>query len=170
YRGFIPPPPGDHFSSELGLMDDYSDYAESNWIEYPREEIEKAIYAGVDRNYRSRLSEESEKAKRVFEEHDETIRTIVDALYADTKADALKRIQADLAKIERDLTAAKLINVMSPSGAMMTSDRVAMAQGGYTPVHIAVQAEQLERWHPFKALAALVACAKRTLKYMELHD
>src|SRR5207249_11624763 len=103
-------------------------------------------------NYRSRLSEESEKAKRVFEEHDETIRTIVDALYADTKADALKRIQDDLAKIERDLTAAKLIddiNAISPSGGMMTRDRVAIAQGGYTPVHIAVQAEQLERWHPF---------------------
>lgn len=170
YHELQKPPPGDHFSPEWGLMSESSNPTSENWIEYPRDDIRSAIMRGVDPEFESRLSQVSDQAKQVLNENYETVRTILDALLRDLENQTLQRIQDDIGKIDLDLSAYKIIDVMRPRGQLIVYDSTAVSQGFRTPVHCIVQVEQLELLHPFTALESLVGCAGRILKYMEIND
>ncbi len=170
YHELQTPPPGDHFSPEWGLMSVYGNPTSQNWIEYPRDDIRSAIMRDVDPEFESRLSQVSGQAKQVLNENYETVRTILDALLRDSETLTLHRIHDDIGKIDLDLSAHKIIDVMRPRGQSITYDSTALSQGFITPVHCIVQAGQLELLHPFTALESLVGCAGRILKYMEIND
>jgi hypothetical protein len=171
YRDLQTPPPGDHFSSEWGLMSAYmSNPTSRNWGECSREGIRAAIMTDVHPEYENRMSEVSTQAKQVLDENCETVQTIVDALLAEGETPTLQRIHDDLAKIDLKLTAHKVIDVLRPHGQLMSRDSTAMSQGIITPVHCIVQAEQIALLHPFNGLETLAGCARRVLKYMEIND
>lgn len=171
YRDLQTPPPGDHFSSEWGLMSAYmSNPTSRNWGECSREGVRDAIMTGVDADYENRLTQVSAQAKQVLDENYETVQTILDALLTETETPTLQRIHDDLGKIDLELTAHKVVDVMRPHGQIMTRDSTAMSQGIVTPVHCIVQAEQIALLHPFNALKSLTGCARRVLKYMEIND
>lgn len=171
YCGLQTPPPGDHFSSEWGLIATYSGTPTSrNWEECSRAGIRDAIMTGVHPDYENRLTQVSTEAKQVLEENCETVRTILDALLAETETPTLQRIHDDLAKIDLRLTSHRVVDVMRPHGQIMSRDSTAMSQGLITPVHYLVQAEQIALLHPFNALETLTGCARRVLKYMEIND
>ncbi|MBW7908588.1 MAG: nucleotide-binding protein [Kiritimatiellae bacterium] len=171
YRDLNDPEPGDHFSSEWGLMNGFMSIPMSgNWHEYPPDAIRDVIFEGVDTNYETRMADASDKAKAALEENYETVRTILDALNAKPKAPALDRIGEEIGKIVVRMNASNVIEVMRPRGQFMSRDSLAMSQGFRTPPHIMVNAEEIARLHPFSALESLVGCAKKILKYMEIND
>ena len=171
YKGFNTPRPGDHFSSEWGMLNvHFNEGTSDNWIEYSREQVAQAIYHNIDDGYIGKLKEICESASTVFKDNDETIRTIVDTVYKETKADTLDRIRSILADIDRQFNAQKVVDALRPKGSVMSRDSTAITQGIMVPVHVAIQAEQLELWHPFSCLLQLIACAKNTLKYLEIND
>ena len=170
YRDLANPEPGDHFSSEWGLMDRLSNPMSGNWLEYAPNAIRDALYDGVDKHYVARMADASDKAKEALEENYETVRTILDALNTKPKVPALDRIGEEIGKIVVRMNAQNIIDVMRPRGQFISRDSLAMSQGFRTPQHIIVNAEEIVRLHPFSALESLVGCAKKILKYMEIND
>lgn len=171
YRDLNDPEPGDHFSSEWGLIEAYiSNPMSGNWLEYQPDAIRNAIFDGVDDQYEKRLTEVSEKAREALEENYETVRTILDALNAKQQVPALDRIGAEIGKIVVQMSASNVIDVMRPRGQYVSRDSLAVSQGFRTPPHVAVNAEEIARLHPFSALESLVGCARKILKYMEIND
>ena len=171
YRNLNAPEPGDHFSSEWGLMGGFmSNPMTGNWLEYQPDAIRDAMLTGVDAQYESRMSDASEKANTALEENHETVRTILEALNAKQKAPALTRIGEEIEKIIVRMNASNIIDVMRPRGQFMSRDSLAMSQGVRTPPHVVVNAEEIARLHPFSALESLVGSAKKILKYMEIND
>lgn len=169
YRNLQIPRPGDHFSSEWGLMERYSNPTSENWIEYPREDIEAAAMTEVDLDYMVRARKISRQAREAFEEHYDTILTLVVALQAEDEAAILSRLKEDLEKIKGYHSPGKIIEAMRPDQ-VMTRDSTALSQGLITPVHCAMRAEQTSLFSPFTALEQLVKCSRRLLKYMEIHS
>ena len=170
YHDFRTPPPGDHFSSEWGLMRAMSYSTSGNWAEYSRDAIHSAIMTGVDKQYESRYEKASEQAKRVLSENYETVQTILDALLVASATQTLQRIHDDIAKIDLNITTTSVLNALRPHGSFMTRDSTAMSQGIISPVHAVVQAEQIALLHPFNAIESLVSFARRILNYMDIND
>jgi len=168
YRNLEPPEPGDHFSPEWGLM--LSHRTSGNWHEYAREDILAVLMSGVADDYEEKFTAVSEQAKAVLQEHLDAARTIVEVLLKHDKTQTLQRLHDELNDIQAEYKPHGLIDVMRPSGTIMSRDTTAMTQGFITPVHCTVQAEQIALLHPFTALEKLIDCCRRVRKYMEIND
>lgn len=170
YRNLDIPEPGNHFSPETGLADDFlGNPLPENWIEYSPEFISNTMLDGVDTNYESLFTQASNKAQQALEENYETIRTILDALNTEPKAATLERINNELGSIKVKIDSNNFIELMRPRAQIMSRDRVAISQGFYTPVHIIVQAEELVRLHSFSAIETIIGSARKIMKYMEIN-
>jgi predicted nucleotide-binding protein len=172
YRGLNAPSPGDHFSSEWGLMAEGWMYRTGprNWLEHSREEILAAMKSNVDEGFEEKLSAVSGQAADVLREHLDSIRTIVEVLLKNEETPTLRRIYDDIIELKPDLTAQVVIDAMRPSGQFMTRDMTALSQGTIVPVHCMVHAAQVALLHPFTAFAKLAECCNRVLRYMALND
>lgn len=170
YKDFRIPQPGDHFSSEWGLMNRFSNPMSNNWIEYPRKVIRDAVMNDIDTNYMARAHKISEQVKKGFDENYDTVLTLVEALLSEEETTSLTRLKDDLIKIKGYYTQNEIIEILRPKGEFMSRDSTAMSQGFIFPVHHIIEAEQIALFSPFKALEELVKCSKQLLNYMEIHS
>ncbi len=164
YRDFYPPAPGDHFSSEWGLM-----RSSQNWVEYPPEAVEMAAMTGVTLQFQERLTSISKRAEDTFAEAHDTVLIISDILVDQEGASTLARLRDDIRKLKGRTPVRQVINTMMPTGSFISRDS-AVTQGVRCPPHSKLSATQISLSSPFIALDSLVKSSKSLLKYMEIHD
>lgn len=170
YQGLETPQPGDHFSSEWGLMTMFSRQPSQNWVEYTDDAIRKAANDNVDGDFMVRLEELSDSAAKVCQEGQDSLLTIVDVLLDSEKTSTLKRLRDDIKQIEHRTSAQKFVEVMRPKGSFISRDAVAVSQGIRVPPHAAMRAELISLFSPFAGLEKLVKACRNILEYMEVHD
>lgn len=170
YRNFRSPAPGDHFSSEWGLMGTLSNAACQNWVEYAPEAVEMVAMMGVDPQFQERLAAISRSAEDTFAEAHDTVLTISDILLDQENTSTLQRLRAEIAKIDRRVSVNKVIDAIRPTGGLFSRDSTAVAQGIRCPPHSIISARQISLTSPFTALSSLVKSSRSLLKYMEIHD
>ncbi len=170
YQDLQPPRPGDHFSSEWGLMTLPRRHNPQNWVEYTYAQISKAADTNIDSDFLTRLGEVSENAARVCQEGQDTLLTVVDVLLDAGKTSTLERLRDDIKKIEHFTSAHKFVDVMRPTGSFYSRDSTAISQGIRVPPHAAMLAEQLSLCSPFTGLEKLIKACRNVLDYMEVYD
>lgn len=169
YEGLVPPPPGNSFSPEWGLMDPFGN-GTHGWKEYSYEEVEKAILESVDDDFEFRFSEASEQAKTIFHDTHSSLVTIIAVLLEGKKTQMLEEIQRQASEIEMPLPKSELISRMSPKGQFVSRDMAAISQGTKIPPHIDVKTKFLSLRSPFSSLKHINQVARRLFKYMEMQD
>ncbi len=169
YRQFQTPQPGDHFSSEWGFMDRFSNPTSSNWVEYTDESVRKAALTNVTRDYETRLEKLFDHASQVCEESRDALLTIVDIMLDRERTSTLDRIRSEIKKINSSISANTIAQAMMPSN-FMSRDTTAISQGRRIPAHLALKAELMSSFSPFTGLEGAVKSCKSLLGYMEIHD
>jgi len=170
YTDLQTPRPGDHFSSEWGLMTVFSRHTSQNWVEYTEEQIRKVADKDIDGDFIARLEEISDSAAKVCQEGQDTLLTVVDVLLEAEKTSTLERLRDDIKKIEHRTNAHKFVEVMRPKGSFMSRDSTAVSQGIRVPPHAAMRAELISLFSPFTGLEKLIKACRNILDYMEVHD
>jgi hypothetical protein len=170
YQGLQTPRPGDHFSSEWGLMAVFSRHTSQNWVECPKDAIRKAADTDIDGDFLARLEALSDSAAKVCQEGQDTLLTVVDVLLDAKKTSTLERLRDDIKKIEHRTSAHKFVEVMRPTGSFMSRDSTAISQGIRVPPHAAMRAELISLFSPFTGIEKLIKACRNVLDYMEVHD
>ena len=141
YEGFQPPPPGEHFSPEWGLMDNFGGGGSvGDWREYPENLVRDYIYTQAPNPDLTAVNGVAKKARETFDAYKFEILSLLDVnfdLSSDSILDGVKQ------KIENSTTleAYQLLNRMIPTGQMMSRDSNAILQGKIAPVHLEVASE-----------------------------
>lgn len=169
YRGFQTPPPGDHFSTEWGLMALHGHRSTGGWHEMAFDTVRSAIFAEVDPEFQNRLASISEEARAVFDESFNTLSTLVEVVYEEGKSAILEELKTQVHGIKGCATQDDIINEMRPHSQLMSRDSTAVCQGIRTPPHCAIEAWLISKKSPFYGVSKLVKVARRLLKYMEVH-
>lgn len=169
YEGIQPPPPGNSFSPEWGLMDPYGN-GTHGWKEFSFEEVEKVVIEHIDDDFESQLMEASEQAKGVFQDTRNSLTTLIAVLIEGKKTEMLLEIQSEAREIEIPISKSELINHMSPKGTFMTRDTAALTQGTRVPPHIELETKFLSMRSPFVSHQSISRIARKLYKYMEMQD
>lgn len=145
YENLEPPPPGDHFSQEWGLLDSYSASrlgSSGDWREFDPESVKAEI--------RKRATKRDLKAARNL--YEEAAREI-----ASKKVDALSVIESEpnlqndafLTRLKEEIEALTVLSAtdvaehIRPKGQIITRDTIVLGQGSRVPPHIAILSEAL---------------------------
>ncbi len=135
YVNFQPPPSGDHFSQEWGLM-----RTSEAWKEYTEEEIRNEIYKLAESPDLTYAQELSKEAKETFEDKKQEVLSILSIINKDKSDQFLNSVADDLNKL-KIISESDIVGALAPSGRMISRDSLAISQGLYTPPHVSVLAE-----------------------------
>ncbi len=169
YRQFQTPQPGDHFSSEWGFMDRFSNPTSSNWVEYTDESVRKVARTDIASDYETRMEQLFDHALQVCEESRDSLLTMVDVMLDRERTSTLDRIRSDIKEINGSISANTIAQAMMPSN-FISRDTTAVTQGRRVPAHITLKAELMSLFSPFTGLEGVVKGCKSLLGYMEIHD
>jgi predicted nucleotide-binding protein len=169
YYGFRHPEPGDHFSSEWGFQDNFMAPTSNNWQERTLDEVQAALFAGVDAKFRAALTDVSERASTAYNKTKDNFKSILAILMEDIKTDAIKEIAQDFGMLSGPYSENKIANALKP-GQVMTRDSLAMSQGLRVPPHISTMAWLKSTESPFQAILELSQLVRRALNYLELRE
>jgi hypothetical protein len=167
YAGLKPPPPGDHFSSEWGLMTVGYESAETGWEEFRPEDVRAAIFKKAgDPDVRS-FEEISDRAKRTVEEKRDEVLSILQAAASGKRHEDpfLVRLRDEVQKL-KIFSGNDFINGQRPSGSVTSRDSTAMHQGLWVPPHLGVLAEGFALQQPLVACEQLARIANRASSHL----
>lgn len=144
YAGFIPPPPGHHFSKEWGLMESYGRLgSKGEWHQFSADAVTEYIYnlcGNPD------LAEPENVAEYLISEYDrltsEARSILSNAINEHTDDKFLQGILENItvANPERHHT---ILRNFAPTGQQMSRDMLALEKGNCPPPHMQVKARAL---------------------------
>lgn len=142
YDGLEPPPAGAHFSSEWGFenMGWIDGATTGDWKEFPAAQIETYI-TNLSRN--SDLEPACKlvaSAEKQFESDKSEVASLLSMELSRSSDPYLESLKEELDKL-RFLSKTRVVNIMQPSGQIMSRDTLAFTQGLRVPPHIEVLAE-----------------------------
>jgi len=133
YRDFEPPPPGDHFSSEWGFENAFSNPTSENWIEVGSEDVSRAIYEIADNPNDSIFRVRSTEVSKLFFKYQAELNTLLTVDLETTKSDVIEELKNQAKGLKAFYSANEIALVNMPEGNVMTRDSLALSQGLQTP-------------------------------------
>lgn len=159
YKGLKPPPPGEHFSQEWGLLDTYFDGSSDNWIEFEAKDIKSAIYERAKHPDLKPADKLKEEATQQFETEQSNVISILE-IEINKSSDPFLVQQKEKIENMSILTEGEVIKRLRPkTPQIMTRDTIVIGQGYWTPPHHSVLSKVLSFQRTINAVAML---SKRT--------
>jgi predicted nucleotide-binding protein len=141
YRGLSTPSPGDHFSSEWGFEDAFSNPTSDNWIEVTQKYIEDAINQISGNPDLSKLRNRSTEIAKKFRSYQSELIALLTVDLETTKSEIIEELRDKAKKLKAFYSADEIASAKIPRGQIMTRDSLAMSQGLRIPPHIAVSSQ-----------------------------
>jgi hypothetical protein len=167
YADLSEPPPGARFSQEWGMMDTFAiRETVGDWREYRFDDVVSLIKERAGSPDTHRQEEESDEARRFFEESQSEVLSLMSGVLSDRASD---KFLADLReKIEamKIYDASDFVEALRPSGGLMSRDMVAIQSGLHTPPHINILAHVHTVTYPFRACDDLSKVVKRAASHL----
>jgi predicted nucleotide-binding protein len=167
YKNLAPPPPGEHFSSEWGLMGSFAPGTSGDWREYADDEVAKAVREEVSALDQPTVAARAAQARDTFSNlrsRFESILSVVLRAGPDEYLEQLRKEADDLIP----LTVNQAIRAQLPSGQLMSRDAVAVQAGLKAAPHQIVMAEVVDSRSPHSCLVELARIAGLAADHIEL--
>ena len=162
-------PPGACFSQEWGMMDTLSiqNGTVGEWREYQFDYIVSSIQKSVQVEDIERIKENSLSVGEDFDEAKSRVLSLLSSIL-DTRKDD-KYLLDIVGKVEgvKVFHANDFIEVLRPSGGMMSRDTRAIQAGLLTPPHLSVLAQVYEIRYPFTACEELSKLSRRVASHLQ---
>lgn len=167
YRNLQVPPPGAHFSQELGLMPEASFLGDTvgEWVEYDFDAVRDAIYNIAGNLDLKPIEELSEKASNFLDDKRSEVVSLLTTLLEERDDTFITKLKKEAEEI-RVFSTSDFINYYRPKGQFISRDMVALGQNLQAPPHIAVLAEIMAIGSPAKACEALAKIAKQAASHL----
>lgn len=168
YEGFLPPPPGAHFSQEWGLMDNYMSGLGSHgdWREYNPEEVKTHIRELAGKPNLETAQTLAKEASAAFEVAQSEIVSILQSELEGTVDGFLENLKKEVEKL-RSMSTVDVAQELSPRGQIITRDTVTIGQGTQVPPHISLLAEVIAILHSFDICSAAGDIATKAASHLE---
>ncbi len=144
YSNFAPPPPGDHFSTEWGLMDIFGDFgSEGDWHQVPTEVVIEHIYSLCGN---PELKTPEDAAKVLISEYDRLAseaQSILSTAIKEHSDDKFLQEILDTISIAKPERPNQILQTLKPKGQIITRDMNALEKGRCPPPHLQVKARAL---------------------------
>ena len=168
YADMAESPPGARFSQEWGMMDTFAiQDTVGDWREYLFDDVVSAIQKYAENPDTSEQEERSSAAREVFEESQSQI---LSRLFTTLETRQDDKFLHDISgKVEKMKVfgASGFIEVMRPSGQMISRDMPAIQAGLHTPPHISVLAQVHAIRYPFTACEELSKLTQRAASHIQ---
>jgi predicted nucleotide-binding protein len=166
YEGFRTPPPGNHFSSEWGFTETFSNPTSDGWREYTHEQVYNEILELSGNPDLTAFDEFAKSADERFERYKSEFITTIEVVLSDhdDKFLAQKRKEVDTVKT---FSQNEMIKAHMPIGQIMSRDSLALSQGLKAPPHIAIECMLYSQVSPKLAFKKLATLADANVSYMQ---
>lgn len=165
-EGLRPKRPGEHFDSEWGLQQAFSNRTTGPWREHVFEEIEQEILRRARRSDTSPLEKVVKDAESTFEENKAELLPIFDVLQETYNDSTLRDLRKRLADSKSHLNRSDILSCKIPRN-VMSRDSMAITQGLQAPLHIRYQAWLFEMQSYGIQLRELANIARHALRYIK---
>jgi Predicted nucleotide-binding protein containing TIR-like domain len=162
YQGLEPPPPGESFSREWGLMLKRPD----NWVQFPEDYVEAEIKRRAGNPDTTKAQKAADEGRKFFEKKRGDVISILQIAKGDRDDPFLGKLIEEAQKLKAG-TAVDYILSWRPSGQIISRDMIALSQGDWTPPHIAVWADVLSMKAPKMACDSLANVVRRGFSHLE---
>lgn len=166
YDGLKPPPPGANFSSEWGFQELYTMGTRGDWVQFPEDEVEKQIRKRAGNPDTTKAQEAAEKGREFVEQKRDDIASILRTAKG-VRDDSFLDKLIEETEATKVFSLAEYIEVMKPSGTLLSRDAIAATQGLWTPPHLSVLANVLAMKAPKQASELLAVIARRAFSHLE---
>ena len=165
YRNFQQPPPGAHFSKEWGLQPpEFDTGTAGGWVEYAPEDIKAVIHQRAKNPDLEPARAFEVEARNIFQKSRRTIASILEIELEETDSHFLRDRKDETYKLY-PATEDEVIQSLVPEGSV-SRDRLALAQGHWTPPHISALTEVYKIGHMIDILHKLAQVARSTADHI----
>lgn len=167
YRGFRNPPPGDHFSSEWGFQDAFSNPTSDNWIEVSYEDVEEAVNELAGNPDLMPLKTRSAEAERAFRTYQSELIALLTVALEATRSEQIEELRGKAKELRSSLSANELASAEMPRRQVVTTrDSLALSQGLQPPPHVAISCKLEAMASPFHLIGELANVAEAASNYL----
>ena len=140
YKQLQQPPPGAYFSGEWGNMGTFvPERTTGEWVEYDRNEVEKAINELANNPNMEPARAYGEEAAELFRRQQRNALSIIEILMGNMESRFIAEIREEIDQLSMP-TDSQFIQHISPK-TIWSQDRRAMSQGIRTPPHVLILAQ-----------------------------
>lgn len=165
YADLRPPPPGEHFSSEWGLVRRFQGTA-GDWREYDYDGVRAEILRRAGDPDLSPAQAAASAVQDVFDDLRDQIVSILESVKSSDGHAFIERLLEE-AMTERLFSAADFIAAQRPAGTLMSRDSLAMTQGLQPGPHLVLLAEVFELRARKTACEKLAKTALKAVSHLE---
>jgi predicted nucleotide-binding protein len=166
YANLEAPPPGAHFSSEMGLMQlHFSRGTSGDWREYPFDEVRAEIFARAGNPDLSAIRDWAERGARLVSDIQADVGSILQHATGSRADPFLDRLREEADKVVV-FSSADIIEHLRPSGNVLSRDSIAISQGFRVPPHVSVVAEIGALRSPANAFQTLARICKQASAHL----
>lgn len=166
YRGFRNPPPGDHFSSEWGLQEAFSNPMSNNWVEVSFEDVEAAVSHAAGNPDLAPLKTRSAEVKKAFLSYQSELVALLTVGLESTRSESIEELRDKARELQAEYSANELASAKMPRGQVMTRDSLALSQGFRPPHHVAISCNLAAIASPFHQFGELATIAEAASNYL----
>lgn len=166
YVDFNIPQPGDHFSQEWGLQDNFINPVSENWREYTPEAVREYIFdkSGVNKN--SPLVDVANSTGKLFNTLQDKLVTMLTIVSEDAKSETIEGYRGEAKKLKSNISQRELMRASQPRGEFMSNDSLAISQPFTAPPHIGVKCWLYSLKTYFTQIDELAKTSERAAAYL----
>lgn len=166
YRNFRAPPPGDHFSSEWGFEQAFSNPTSSNWVEVSFEDVEAAVNANSGSPDLSELETRSTDVAKIFRNQQSEIVAMLTVALESSRSESIEELRDKAKGLKPFFTVDDVVSAEMPRGQFMTRDRLALSQGLQPPHHVVISCRIASLGSSFHQIGELGNIAEAAANYL----
>lgn len=166
-EGLRPRQPGEHFDSEWGMREAFSNRTTGAWEEYDYDTVYNEILTRSGGADTEAITQAAKTAERAFSECKADLLPTLDAVLADRDDRVLRKMRDEVAKLESHHSASQFIKAIMPHGKFISRDMLALQGGLQAPHHRRVQAWLLEELSYGRKAAELAGIARHAAHYLQ---
>lgn len=166
YRHFRAPPPGDHFSSEWGFEQAFSNPTSQNWIEVSFEEVEAAINRVAGNPDLSKLEARSTEVTKLFRNYQSEVVAMLTVALEASRSESIEELRDKAKSLMPFFSVDELISAETPRGSFRTRDQLAASQGIKPPHHVVIACRLSSLGSSFHQIGELGNIAEAAANYL----
>ncbi len=141
YKDLQTPKPRDHFSSEWGFEEAFSNPTSSNWIEVEHDFIVKSVEKISVNPDLMPLRTRSAEISKIFSTYQSELLALLTLDLESTKSSIIEELRDKVKNVKAFYTADEIASTQLPQGQVLTRDSLALSQGLQVPPHIIISSE-----------------------------
>lgn len=166
--GFEPTKPGQHFDSQWGGMDRFSNRSSGEWAEYDHDAVIELVFQTARIERPSVLDSLAKQYRDELSIIRDNITPLLDALAAMLNDAKIRDVRDRIAKLKSSYSAEQLFSSMVPKGRQFTHDMRAMQGGFRCPPHLQAKINVLVSLSYGEQLKKLGVELSSLVKYLRL--